>query len=170
MNELQHKRVGFYPVSARDYLEPLQMLKGYVDRLIFCDISCTPRGLRELRELRQTASDEGLPEPLFFLGDALAAMECLKPIDIFFLRKDSGDGEGGSGLYLLGRERLPKTLSLIKPGGLLITDDRNGGDWFKQMVSRRCEALETDERTLRLAETQPWAGHKLFVFNVDRTP
>ena len=169
MNELPHKRVGFYPVSARDYLEPLQMLKGYVDRLIFCDIDCTPRGLRDLRELRQTASDEGLPEPIFLLGDAIAAMECLKPVDVFFLRKDSGDGEGGSGLYLLGRERLPRTLNMVIPGGLLLTDERNGGDWFKQMVSRGREELSAGERKLRLAGKQPWAEHKLFAFNVDRT-
>jgi len=65
----QHRRVGFYPASARDYLEPLQMLKGWVDKMVFCDIKCSPRNSRELAELRKTAMDNDLPEPSFFLGE-----------------------------------------------------------------------------------------------------
>lgn len=168
MSELQLNRIGFYPVSARDYLDPLRMLKGYVERLIFCDIACTPRGAGELRELRHAVADEGLPEPSFLLGDAIFAMQCLRPVDVFFLRRDSGDGEGGSGLYLLGREKLAKTLSMIVSGGLLVTDQRNGGDWFSAMVSRKRNEWDAGDCRLRLLTMQPWADHRLFAFKVDR--
>lgn len=167
MNEPRRNRVGFYPVSARDYLEPLRMLKGYVEHFIFCDIACVPRGARELREIHDAVAAEGLPNPSFLLGDAIFANECLRPVDMMFLRRDSA-GEGGSGLCLLGRDRLRNTLSMIVAGGLLVTDQRNGGDWFNAMVSGRCEELNEGGRKLRLSSDQPWLDSNLFSFNVDR--
>ena len=65
-----------------------------------------------------------MPEPHFLLGDALAALGYLQPVDVFFLRRDSG-GEGGSELFLLCREHLPISLKVLKPGGLLVTDRIN---------------------------------------------
>ena len=167
MIDSRPKRTGFYPVSARDYLEPLQMLKGRIDHLLFCDIRCVPQGQRELRALREAAAKQGLPEPSFFLGDALIAMECLRPVDLFFLRRDSG-GEGGSALYLLGPERLPLVLNFVKPSGLLVTDERNGFDWFPDLVAGQLDEYRVNDRAIRLAASQPWLEHDLRAFTVER--
>ncbi len=161
----QHRRVGFYPVSARDYLEPLQILKGWVDKMVFCDIKCSPRNSRELAELRKIAMDNGLPDPSFFLGDALFAMESLRPVDLFFLRRDS-DGEGGSELYLLGPDKLPMVLNMINSGGFLITDVNNGRDWFADFMDGKISFLQAGSKEIRLAEVQPWREQGLLVFNV----
>ena len=154
MIDLPPRRTGFYPVSARDYLEPLQMLKGRIDHLLFCDIRCVPQGRRELLALREAVARQGLPEPSFFLGDALAALECQRPVDLFFLRRDSG-GEGGSALYLLGPEKLPLVLNSVKPSGLLVTDERNGFGWFRELVSGQLGEYRVNDRAIRLAASQP---------------
>jgi hypothetical protein len=162
---MQPDRIGFYPVCARDYLEPLRLLKGWVEHLVFCDIKCVPKSSYELLDLRETVEIEGLPQPSFILGDALLAISSLRPVDVFFLRRDS-DGEGGSELHLLGPARLPMVLDLIKPGGLLVTDRSNGRDWFDEFrLERRC-AYRLHGRAINLAESQPWAEHKLLSFTV----
>lgn len=165
MKDRLHKRTGFYPVSARDYLEPLRLLKGWVDDLVFCDINCMPRNTKELSCLRRIADQEALPNACFFLGDALAAMTILKPVDLFFLRRDS-DGEGGSGLNLLGAERLPMALDMIKPNGLLVTDRSNGRDWFYEFQVGNRSRICIGDRELQLAEQQPWIDKKLLSFSV----
>ncbi len=75
MNDLQPKRIGFYPVSARDYLEPLRILKTHVDQLIFCDIACVPSSPRGLIDIREVIAAEDLPQASFLLGDVLSALE-----------------------------------------------------------------------------------------------
>ena len=159
------KRTGFYPACERDYLEPLQMLKGWVDHLIFCDIRHVPHGHVALRELSATIHNKELPEASFFLGDALSALTCLKPVDVFFLRRDSG-GEGGSGLYLLGSDRLALSLNLIKPGGLLITDERNGFGWLPKLKSGELLDYQVGNRNITLSASQPWKAHGLFAMQV----
>lgn len=167
MNESQPtaKRTGFYPASERDYLPPLQMLKGWVDHLIFCDIRFVPQGRLTLRELGALIEEQELPEASFFLGDALSAISCLKPVDVFFLRNDSG-GEGGSGLFLLGPQRLPFALSLIKPNGTLITDKRNGFDWLPVLVAGTDAEHRVGDRVLTFNKLQPWTEHGLFAMTV----
>lgn len=159
------KSTGFYPACARDYLEPLQLLNGFVDRLIFCDIQKAPQGPRELQELRANVAAQCLPEPNFFLGDALTALDCLRPVDIFFVRRDSS-GEGGSGLALLHADRIRRVLAVIKPGGLLITDKPNGFLWLTRMLSGNSPNYPVDERNLFLSPTQPWMGHGLYAVTV----
>jgi hypothetical protein len=143
------------------------MLKGRIDHLLFCDIRCVPQGWRELRVLRKAVAEHGLPEPSFFLGDALTAMECLLPVDVFFLRRDSG-GEGGSALNLLGTGRLPAVLNIVKPTGLLVTDDRNGSHWFQRLVSGCLDEYRVSDRALRLAASQPWIAQNMYSFTVER--
>lgn len=162
---MQPNRMGFYPVCARDYLEPLQMLKGWVDHLIFCDIKYVPRSNSELVELRKTVNKEALPQASFFLGDALTAMACLRPVDLFFLRQDS-DGEGGSALHLLGPDRLPSVVEMIEPGGLLVTDRMNGRGWFDDFHSGRRSPYRVRGREIHLSEEQPWTEHELLSFTV----
>jgi len=57
---------------------------------------------------------------------------------------------------------------MIVPGGLLVTDQRNGGDWFSSMVSRQRIEWDAGDCALRLSTMQPWVDHRLFAFNVDR--
>ena len=159
------ERTAFYPASARDYLEPLQLLNGFVDQLIFCDIQKTPQGPRGLQELRAIVAAQCLPDPSFFLGDALTALACLRPVDIFFVRRDSS-GEGGSGLALLHTERIRLVLNMIKPGGLLVTDKPNGFLWLTRMLSGKSPSYPVEERTLYLSAEQPWANQDLYSVTV----
>ena len=168
MNHLQHKakRTGFYPACARDYLEPLKLLNGLVDHLIFCDIRVVPNFRLAIEELRETILSQELPEASIFLGDALSALSCIKPVDVFFLRRDSS-GEGGSGLALLHADRIRLVLNVIKPGGLLVTDKPNGFLWLIRMLSGKSPSYPVDDRTLHLSTEQPWAEHGLYAVTVD---
>ena len=160
------KRTGFYPACARDYLEPLQMLKGWVDHLIFCDLLKAPQSGLAIQQLRQTILTHSLPEASFLLGDAVSALACIKSVDVFFLRRDSS-GEGGSGLALLQAERIRLVLSVIKPGGLLVTDKPNGFLWLTRMLSGQSPSYPVDERTLYLSAEQPWSSQDLYSVTVD---
>jgi len=59
-------------------------------------------------------------------GFDLASLEKndIEKISIFFYRGDSG-GEGGSGVYILSKEKVPKILNKMLNGGLFITDGSN---------------------------------------------
>ena len=159
------KRTGFYPAAASDHLAPLQLLKGWVDHMIFCDLHKTPRHHVDIQELRQKIELLGLPEASFLLGDALSALECIKPVDVFFLRRDSS-GEGGSGLNLLHADRIRLVLHVIKPGGLLIVDKANGYLWLTRMLSEKSPQYPVDDRTLFLSPTQPWSENRLYSVTV----
>lgn len=160
------KRTGFYPACAGDYLEPLQLLKGWVDHLIFCDIQVIPQGRQNICDLRETIESQGLPEASFFIGDALSALACIKPVDVFFLRRDSS-GEGGSDMNLLRAARIRLVLSVINPGGLLVTDKPNGFLWLTRMLSGNTPKYPVDDRTLYLSSEQPWSAQGLFSVTVD---
>ena len=166
MRVQQHRRTGFYPVCERDHIEPLQMLRGCIELLYFCDIRFGPRGADGLREIRAQVAEQGLPEPSFILGDALSALECLRPVDVFFQRRDSL-GEGGSGLFLLGAERLPLVLHAIKPGGLIVTDGCYVGGWHGALVEQNRPMHQVGDRTIRLSGEQPWLDAGLRAFRVD---
>lgn len=163
---MQHDRTGFYPVCASDYLEPLRMLRGHLDRLLFCDKKRLPMGRTSHQEIMQIVEKEGLPQPFFLSGDALSAIAILKPVDLFFIRRDTR-GEGGSELDLLGPERLPLVLGMIKPGGTLVTDRICGGEWFKEFKTDRISQMEVRGRRLVTAcENQPWTEAGLTAFEV----
>jgi hypothetical protein len=161
---MQTNRIGFYPASGRDYLEPMRMLNGWVDQMVFCDIRTAPHG-SALTELRKTVIQDGLPEPSFFLGDARFAIECMQPVDLLLVWRD-GDGEGGSALCLLRSENIVKTLSMIKPGGLLVADRRCGGGWFDDFRDGRRSPYRVGGREIFLSDQQPWTEHQLLSFTV----
>lgn len=159
------RRTGFYPVCARDYLEPLNLLKGWVDHLIFCDLNVTPHNRSALQQIRETIALHSLPEASFLLGDVLSALSTIRPVDVFFIRRDSS-GEGGSGLALLRAERIRLVLNVIKPGGLIVTDEPNGFLWLTRMLSGKSPRYPVDERTLFLSPMQPWTEQGLFAVTV----
>ena len=159
------KRIGFYPVCARDYLEPLQLLKGWVDEVVFCDIKCMPQSANALKDLREAAIDEELPNPSILVGDALVAMSILKPVDLFFLRRDS-TGEGGSELDLLGPKRIREVVRVIKSNGMLVTDGTNDRPWFKDFRKGRRNPYQVGDRTIHISDQQPWKDQNLITFIV----
>jgi hypothetical protein len=164
--EHMHKRTGFYPASANDYLEPLQLLKEYIDHMIFCDLNIVPNSKSSINDLRRKIATEGLPEASFFLGDALNALSCIQPVDVFFLRRDSGEGEGGSNLALLRSERISLVTNAIKPGGIIVTDKPNGFLWLTRMLSGKSPTYIIGDRVLSLSHTQPWINIELYSVKV----
>jgi hypothetical protein len=162
---MDSRRIGFYPVCARDYLGPLQLLKGWVDELVFCHIKCMPVSTRALTDLREVAELEDLPAPTILVGDALLAIQMIKPVDLFFLRRDSG-GEGGSALNLLGAERLPDVVAMIRPGGLLVTDRGADKRWVDDFCEGRRSNYQVRHREICFSYEQPWAEQGLFSFVV----
>lgn len=161
---MQTNRTGFYPAAGSDYLEPMRILKGWVEQMMFCDNRTAPQG-PALTELRKTAMQEGLPAPSFFLGDARFAIECMQPVDLLLVWRD-GDGEGGSGLCLLRSENIVKTLSMIKIGGLLLVDRRCGGGLFDDFHKGRRSPYCVGGREISLSDQQPWTEHHLLSFTV----
>lgn len=162
---MNSRRIGFYPICARDYLEPLVLLKEWVDELIFCDIKCMPQSGDVLKSLRKTVADQDLPNPSFFIGDALIALHVIKPVDVFIIRRDN-DGEGGSELNLLGPKHITDVVGVIQPGGLLITDRSCGRLWFQDFEQGRRNPYRIGNRAIQLSPEQQWKDHGLLSFIV----
>ena len=120
---MQQRNIAFYPCCALDIEEPLEVLKGTVDEIVFCDpkISLIPHWERTQRHLRT----HELPTIAFESDDARRVIERLERVDVLFYRRDS-DGEGGSGLYVLSQWFLPDVLNKMpESGGLIVTDGSN---------------------------------------------
>jgi hypothetical protein len=71
------------------------------------------------------------------MGDAREVIQRLDTINVLFYRRDS-DGEGGSGIYVLGDGYMKQLLPhLPSNGGLIITDGSNQrGRWFDKMTRK----------------------------------
>lgn len=166
MSHFEGKRTGFYPVSAVDYLEPLQLLRNEVDHLIFCDLRLGFKNRLEHVKLTKNITSSDLPSASFIIGDALVVMEYLKPTDVFFLRGDSS-GEGGSGLDLLGKGRIQSVLTAVKHGGIIVTDKPNAFNWLNEMLSGKSSQYQVGDRTLYLTSDQPWIDIGLYKVRAD---
>ena len=121
-------RIAFYPCCADDISEPRQLLTELVDEIIYCD----------RRKPRSWSFESKRIEPpivRFVQDDAKQFIPKLPPIKVFFYRRDSS-GEGGSGLYLLGKKWLEEILRHFSPeGGLIITDGSNSrSGLFRKMI------------------------------------
>ena len=158
-------RIGFYPVCAVDYLDPLRILKDHIDQLYFCDIRHVPRSTSRLSEIRNIVREENLPTPSFILGDALSAIKVLRPVDVFFHRRDS-TGEGGSNLFLLGPDLIHSVVESIKPNGIIITDLSFVGRWCFDLARGTIPRHEVGGRLVRRSIDQPFEQHGLTVLNV----
>ena len=125
-------RVAFYPCCGRDIEQPLELLHGYADEVIFCESnqSLLPRWKTAVNAATATK-----PAPAFLIGDVREAVSRIAVIDILFYRGDSA-GEGGSGVFILGDSFLPYILRRFPAaGGLIISDGSNSrGGNFKRMI------------------------------------
>src|SRR5262245_40500707 len=106
------KRTGFYPCCAFDIDAARRLLIGFVDIIIFCDVN--PEVSRLVEQVAAEAGGPYLPEVRALIGDASHALEQLETIDVLFYRRDS-DGEGGSGVYVIGDGYMRRLLPRFPP-------------------------------------------------------
>lgn len=135
----------------------MHLLRDDVDRIVFCD----------LRPMRRPTSNKGAPLPAaeYWQMDARVAVEQFDRIDILFYRRD-GTSEGGSGLFVLGRDFFPKVLAkMIAPECRIVTDGSNSrGSRFQKMQRRG--GLTEAGKIITLAEQQRFTQHRLLEFVV----
>jgi hypothetical protein len=126
--------VAFYPCCGLDIERPLELLRPYVDEVIFCDSN---RWLQPRWQKSADVSTPAGPRRTFLVDDARKAISSIAQINVLFYRKDS-DSEGGSGVFVLGDAFLPHLLQRFpRNGGLIITDGSNDrGSNFKRMIRR----------------------------------
>ena len=119
-------RIAFYPCCGGDIAEPHHALAGIVDEIIYCDVSLVPTDNSSL----------GLDAPrrTFWQKDIRDGLNEISHIDVLFYRRD-GTGEGGSGVFVLGKHILPLVLEKMSgPDCLIITDGSNSrGGTFRKM-------------------------------------
>jgi len=136
-DNLSHNMIktAFYPCCDRDIIEPLHLLSGYVDKIIFCDIN--PRLKTSWNRLLPKGTKSNLPMAEFIVGDAKEVCSRLPGVNILFYRRDS-TGEGGSALFVLGDIFLrPLLQHFPSNGGFIFTDGSNSrGGNFKKMIRR----------------------------------
>lgn len=155
-------RIAIYPCCAGDIIYPSQILKetNLADQIIFCDLNDLnrysyhdPQDDMFYHHDFQHAVRQKYDIPCSFLqGDFHGIFEQLPIFDVLFYRGDS-DGEGGSGIRVLG-DFLPKILSrMLVKRGYIITDGSNSfGNNFKDM--QRPEGLKKYGRHFQLHSQQ----------------
>jgi hypothetical protein len=128
---MQH-RVAFYPCCGLDIERPLELLRPYADEVIFCDIN---KSLHARWRKRVNTMALSRARPTFLTGNARDAISRITQINVLFYRTDS-DGEGGSGIFVLGDSFLPHVLRRFPlKGVIIITDGSNSrGSNFKRMI------------------------------------
>lgn len=122
-------RTAFYPCCGRDFEYPSRLLSGLVDRIVFCDIrpQCAEYLTRYKGHIGNVAVE-------FIAGDVREVVERMNNITVFFYRGDSR-GEGGSGVYVLGKKFFDSLAKHLVDGALIITDGSNSGDkLFQRMI------------------------------------
>jgi len=138
-------RIAFYPCCAGDIQEPASALSGIADEIIYCDINSPPH-----KDLLFKGSNG--PKRTFWKEDVREALEEIPRIDVFFYRRD-GTSEGGSGIFVLGRDILPLVLAKMADPSILITDGSNSrGGTFRKM--RRNSGLVSHGKHITKREEQ----------------
>jgi hypothetical protein len=156
-------RVAFYPCCSTDVAGPLELLRDFADEVVFCDVN--PSLPRLWKDIAARIA-EGSPKASFLSEDVRTAVDGIERIDVFFYRHDS-DGEGGSGVFVLGNSFLPALLRRFPAhGGYIITDGSNSrGSNFKRMI--RSSGLTKHGWHFHKAAEQPFlAAHGLYVVSV----
>ena len=97
--------------------------------------------------------------------NVIDAIDSIERIDVLFYRRD-GTGEGGSGVFVLGRNVLPRILQKMPfQDALIITDGSNSrGGTFRKM--RRSSGLVIGERQILLRREQRFEGLGVLEFDV----
>lgn len=149
-------KTAFYPCCETDVVTPVKLMRGYVDRIVFCDVreQLHKWKLRQPKEVAEGIA-EGMPVSEFVVGDAREVIRQVPVIDVLYYRRDS-DGEGGSGLYVLGDVFLrPLMEKFSKSGGYIFTDGSNSrGANFKRMI--RKSGMEKFGRRFCATTEQPY--------------
>ena len=151
------ERIAFYPCCASDIRAPAEALAGLVDEIIFCDIS---------PNLRDDPTCGGhLPRRQFLRMDVIEAIGSIERIDVLFYRRD-GTSEGGSGVFVLGRNVLRRILQKMPcQDARIITEGSNArGGTFRKM--RRSSGLVIGERHISLRREQRFEGLGVLEFDV----
>lgn len=145
-------RIAFYPCCANDFEVPIKLLSNYADHIIFCDVDPKIRIPNTLK-LQDKISVE------LITSSAKEAIPYLPVINVLFYRRDNPQGEGGSGLFVLGDVFLrPLMDNFCSGGGLLITDGSNSrGGNFKKM--KRSSGLRKFNRHFFASSHQPMLSH-----------
>lgn len=157
-------RIAFYPCCADDISQSRHLLTGLVDEIIYCD-------LRTPRSWSREARAGGAPIIRFVQDDVKHFIPQLPRINILFYRRDSS-GEGGSGLYLLGKTWLEEILKHFSlEGGAIITDGSNSrSGMFRKMTRSDGYARASWGWRFRPASEQRWLeSHGLYTIDVTRT-
>ena len=145
-------RTAFYPCCETDVVTPVTLMRNYADHIVFCDIR---EQLHKWKHRQPKELLEGIPTSKFVVGDAREVILQIPVIDILFYRQDS-NGEGGSGLYVLGDVFLrPLMARFSTSGGYIFTDGSNSrGGNFKRMI--RKSGLEKFGRRFSATTDQPY--------------
>ncbi len=159
-------KVAFYPCCAFDILEPLEMLSGYANEVVFCDPD--PNVQAEFSTISNNLPDISLRARLIS-DDARRGIQTLERIDVLFYRRDS-TGEGGSNILVLAKPFLPTVLEKMpSKGGLIITDGSNRGNHYYQKTFRPQGVKKFGYHLQALPETeQPFVKEGLKVIAVTR--
>ena len=159
-------RVGFYPCCGEDILRPLKIMKGLVEKVIFCD----KRRLNiNKNEILDQVKLDNLPNPEFVRGNLRDVIPSLPEIHVFFYRGD-GPGEGGSGFYLMGRKWLARVLEHFpEKNGLIITDGSNReSKFFAKIVRPEGYYWSAMGWNFQIIPPNPQAKHLAFI-KVEKT-
>lgn len=145
-------KTAFYPCCETDVVTPVTLMRGYVDRIVFCDVRQKLHKWK-LKQPKQVAED--VPVSEFVVGDAREVILQIPVIDVLYYRRDS-DGEGGSGLYVLGDVFLRPLMEKFSiSGGYIFTDGSNSrGGNFKRM--KRKNGMEKFGRRFSATIEQPY--------------
>ena len=151
------KRVGFYPCCANDIREPSIALTGLVDEIVYCDKKWS---LRDDPVLGNSG-----PSRTFWRMDLRDALQKISQIDVFFYRRD-GTSEGGSGVFVLGREVFPMVLSkMVADHCIIVTDGSNSrGGTFRKM--QRNSGLISCGKHITKRSEQRFQGMGVLEFDV----
>ena len=144
------RKRAFYPCCADDVDEPRRLLAGVVEEIIYCDLRCPRRWI-------QQESSGSLPAIRLIQGDVREHIDSLPTIHVLFYRRDS-PGEGGSGVYILGKQWLSRVLQRFPDeGGLIITDGSNSGNSiFKKMIRPDGYIRKSWQCQFWPSREQPW--------------
>lgn len=107
-----------------------------------------------------------MPTATFVIGDVREVLPKLPTISVLFYRSDS-EGEGGSGVFILGDSVLPLILERFPvEGGLIITDGSNSrGNNFRKMIQQN-GLIKHGWKFTKLPEQPLAASHGLWLISV----